>query len=344
MKKTVVGALYLAPCPCTLPIVGMKEKNVHDMERIVKGCLETAPCDLDVRYGEPMADHCTFKVGGPADCLLRPSGEGFLAFVAALFAYAQAEGVPVFVLGGGANIVIADSGLRGIVLDTGGWTGEAARWDEGLRFLSGTSLDDAAEVAARAGLSGLEFLAGMPGSIGGAIWMNARCYGREISDALAKVEGLDFSGAFPEPFILPADPAEFGYKRSPFQDRKALILSASFRLAPKDAGEIRAETDGYRRDRRDKGHYRFPSAGSVFKNNPAFGGPSGKIIDDLGLRGLRIGGAQVAPWHGNIIVNTGDATAADIRALTEELAARVRAATGFELEPEILFVPRGDGF
>jgi len=95
----------------------------------------------------------------------------------------------------------------------------------------------------------------------------------------------------------------------------------------------------YRHDREDKGHFRYPSAGSVFKNNPAFGGPTGKIIGDLGFRGLRIGGAQVAPWHGNIIVNTGGATASDIRALTQELASRVKAATGFDLEPEILFVP-----
>ena len=96
--------------------------------------------------------------------------------------------------------------------------------------------------------------------------------------------------------------------------------------------------DRHRRNREDKGHYRFPSAGSVFKNNPAFGRPTGKIIDELGLCGLRIGGAQVAPWHGNMIVNTGGATAADIHALTEELAARVKSATGFDLEPEIIFV------
>ena len=335
--------MLAAPRPLYSVPTGMKEENArvpgNVLERLVKDCLESGPCELDVRYGEPMANHCTFKVGGPADCFLRPSGEGFPAFAASLFARARAGEVPVFVLGGGANIVVADSGIRGIVLDMGGWAGGAERWEGGMRFRSGTSLDDAADAAACAGLSGLEFLAGMPGTIGGAVWMNARCYGREVSDVLAEVDGLDFSGDSPERFCAPADPAEFGYKRSPFQDRRALILSASFRLAPKDAGDIRAEMDGYRRDRGDKGHYRFPSAGSVFKNNPAFGAPSGKIIDGLGLRGLRIGGAQVAPWHGNIIANSGGATAADIRALTEELASKVRAVTGFELEPEVLFVP-----
>jgi len=312
----------------------VKEK----IERIVKSCLERNPCDLDIRYGEPMANHCTFKVGGPADCLLRPSGDGFPAFAAALLARAKAEGVPFFVLGGGANIVVADSGVRGIVLDMGGWIGKTKHGEKRLRFLSGTILDEAVEVAASAGLSGMEFLTGMPGSIGGAVWMNARCYGREISDLLVETEVIDFSRYVPEHFRLPANPREFGYKRSPFQSRRMLILSASFRLEPGEVGSIRAKMDGYRRDREDKGHYRFPSAGSVFKNNPTFGKPTGKIIDELGLRGLQIGGAQVAPWHGNMIVNIGDATAADIRTLTDDLAARVKSATGFDLEPEILFV------
>ncbi|MCL2191065.1 MAG: UDP-N-acetylmuramate dehydrogenase [Treponema sp.] len=320
------------------------EKTVPVLERVVRDCLESAPCDIEIRHGEPMANHCTFRVGGPADCFLRPSGDGFPAFAAVLLARAGGDGVPVFVLGGGANIVVADPGIRGIVLDTGGWAGGAEPWEGGLRFRSGTRLDDAAEAAARAGLSGLEFLAGMPGTVGGAVWMNARCYGREISDALHETEVLDLArGSAPgdpqERLRLPADPREFGYKRSPFQDRGALILSASFRLSPGDPRDIRAEMEGYRRDRRDKGHFRFPSAGSVFKNNPAFGGPAGKIIGDLGLRGLRVGGAQVAPWHGNIIVNTGGATASDIRALADEVAGRVMAATGLGLEPEILFVP-----
>jgi len=311
------------------------EKNI---ERIVKSCLERNPCDLDIRYGEPMADHCTFKVGGPADCFLRPSGDGLPAFAAALLARARAEGVPLFILGGGANIVVADSGVRGIVLDMGGWIGKARHGEKRLRFRSGTSLDEAVEVAASAGLSGMEFLAGMPGSIGGAVWMNARCYGKEVSDLLDETEVIDFSRYVPEQFRLPTDPREFGYKRSPFQSRRMLILSALFRLESREIGSIRAEMDRYRRDREDKGHYNFPSAGSVFKNNPAFGKPTGKIIDELGLRGQRIGGAQVAPWHGNMIVNTGGATAADIHALTEELAAKVKSATGFDLEPEIIFV------
>ena len=313
----------------------MNEKTKH----VIESCLSEAPCELDVRCGEPMANRCTFGVGGPADCLLRPSGEGFPAFVAALFSRARAWDVPVFVLGGGANVVVADSGIRGIVLDTGGWTGEAGSKTGTPCLRSGTSVDDAAEIAAGLGLSGLEFLTGMPGSVGGAVWMNARCYGREVADVLDETEFLDLSADPPARFRRAANPEDFGYKRSPFQSRRTFILSAAFKLERREPQAIRAEMDGYRRDRREKGHFRLPSAGSVFKNNPAFGKPTGKIVDELGLRGLRIGAAQVAPWHGNIIVNTGGATAADIRALTETVAARVRAATGFELEPEILFVP-----
>ena len=319
------------------------------IRRIIDSCAAEYPRAMEIRYDEPMAAHTTFKVGGPADCWARPGGEAFPQAAALLLGAARAEGVPVFILGGGANIVVADRGIRGIVLDTSGWTGETGEREPtadggtGMGFRSGTSLDAAAELAASAGLSGLEFLAGMPGSIGGAVWMNARCYGREISDALLETEILDCSttdGGKGEPHMIhvPMDKAAFGYKRSPFQNRSCLILSARFSLRPGNEREIREQMKTHRRDREAKGHYRCPSAGSAFKNSRDFGKPMGKIIDELGLRGLRIGGAQVAPFHGNIIINTGDAAAADIRALAEEVAQRVQTALGFTPEPEILFV------
>jgi len=305
---------------------------------LVETCLKENPCGVEVRYNEPMADHCTFKTGGPADCLIRPSGEGFPAFIAALLKAARTVGIPFFILGGGANILVADAGIRGIVLDTGGWAGEEELKETTLRFRSGTSLDDAAMIAAKAGLCGLEFFAGMPGSIGGAVWMNARCYGHEIADVLAETEIIDFSLSPPKVLRPPVNRQEFSYKRSPFQGRDAFILSAAFQLSLDNTDQILARMDANRRDREEKGQYRFPSAGSVFKNNSGFGKPTGKIIDELGLRGLQIGGARIADWHGNFIINTGGATAKDIRALTEEAAARVKEATGFILEPEILFL------
>jgi UDP-N-acetylmuramate dehydrogenase len=136
---------------------------------------------------------------------------------------------------------------------------------------------------------------------------------------------------------IPARREDFAYKKSPFQTGGALILAARFALSPRPAGEIRREMAQYRRDRSQKGHYCCPSAGSVFKNNRDFGMSAGKIIDELGLRGLALGGAQVAPFHGNIIINTGCAQAEDIRALCEEVQARVLASRGLSLEPELLF-------
>jgi UDP-N-acetylmuramate dehydrogenase len=293
----------------------------------------------DIRYHEPMAEHTTFRVGGPADVWIRPQGDIFPAYAAVLLARARPAGIPVFILGGGANLVVSGRGIRGIVLDTGGWSGpeEDGPGEEGpgVVIRGGTPVDEAAELMAARGLGGLEFLAGMPGSVGGAVWMNARCYDRSVSDILGETEILDESL---HRTWIPCKTEDFSYKKSPFQNRERLILRARFRLYPRPSAEIRGEMEEHRRDREAKGHYRFPSAGSAFKNSRVFGRPLGQIIDELGLRGFSIGGAAVAPFHGNIIINTGGASAAEIRALTEAVAARVRAATGLNPEPEVLFV------
>ena len=312
---------------------------MHEKIRaLIEQCLETHPCGAGIRYDEPMSLHTTFKAGGPADCLLSPGTDGFLNFAAAVLTHARAAGVPLFILGGGANIVVSDKGIRGIALDMSAYSGLIAKEDNVLSFRGGTSMDEAAESAAALNLSGLEFLAGMPGSIGGAIWMNARAYGSEIADVLAWTEVIDFT-AGGEPAVTRIKTADgFGYKRSPFQGKEQLITAAGFTLQPADENEIRRAMETNRQDRQAKGHYRFPCAGSAFKNNRDFGKPAGQIIDELGLCGFSLGGAQIAPFHGNIVINTGGATAADIRGLVDEVAARVKAATGFILEPEILFV------
>jgi UDP-N-acetylmuramate dehydrogenase len=308
------------------------------IEKIINHCLELFPCEADIRYDDLMSEHTTFKVGGPADCRICPEGENFPAFSSELIRRARTEGIPVFILGGGANIVVSDKGVRGIVLDTCAWKGASVK-DETVSFNSGTSMDEAAEFAAARSLGGLEFLAGMPGTIGGAVWMNARCYGSEIADILAWTQIIDFSAAgTPEKKRVSADKTAFGYKRSPFQGKDILILCAAFNLKPADTNEIKSKMEKNRLDRQEKGHYRFPCAGSAFKNNHDFGKPAGQIIDELGLKGFQIGGAQIAPFHGNIVINTGNATAEDIRALMDEAAAKVKEKTGFTLEPEILFI------
>jgi UDP-N-acetylmuramate dehydrogenase len=304
---------------------------------LVERCLKENPCAADVRFDEPMSGHTAFKIGGPADCWVRPQGEGFPRFSTALVRLARDADIPVFILGGGANIVVSDRGIRGIILDTGAWKGCEVT-EDGMSFRSGMSIDEASETAAAQGFSGIEFLAGMPGRVGGAAWMNARCYGREIADVLVWADIIDFntdSNDLEKKRI--ASKAGFGYKRSPFQSWDCLILEAGFRLIQGDKNAIFDEMEKNRQDRRDKGHYRFPCAGSVFKNNPGFGKPAGQIIDELGLRGLVKGGAQVSPFHGNIIINTGGASAADVMFLMDEVSAKVKARTGFVLEPEVLF-------
>ena len=311
-----------------------------------------------LRYDEPMSKHTSFKVGGKADVWVKPLKSVFPAYAEKLLKAAKEEGIPVFILGGGANIVVSDRGIRGIVLDTGAFRGigkkEARKISEeetpgeieadrtqrdkslfSVLVNSGTSMDELGSRLADRSLSGLEFLAGMPGSIGGAVWMNARCYEKSVSDVLLETEILD------ENFtrqMIPFRPEDFSYKKSPFQSRDVLILKARFAVEIRESQDIQKDIISYRQDRDNKGHYRFPSAGSAFKNNQAFGDPTGKIIDRLGLRGFSVGGAQVAPWHGNIIINTGNATASDIRVLVDEIVRQVKKEHGFELENEILFV------
>jgi len=322
----------------------MRDLRPEKIREIVGQCIEMSPAD--VRYNEPMSLHTTFKTGGPADVWLRPCGDSFPAFCADLFYRARREEVPVFILGGGANIVVCDKGIRGITLDMGAWEGESVSScaAEGeLVLKSGTKIDEASCLAAASGLGGLEFLAGMPGTVGGAVWMNARCYGKEIADVLSWVEIIDFGGGEEEPPIrriaIEDSPAKagFDYKKSPFQKMDCLILNAAFRLEKGDKEKILIEMEKNRQDRREKGHYLFPCAGSAFKNNRDFGKPTGQIIDELGLKSFQIGGAQIAPFHGNIVINSGGATSADIRALMDEVAAKVKAATGFTLESEILY-------
>jgi UDP-N-acetylmuramate dehydrogenase len=313
------------------------------------GDLETGgnAAGFEYRFDEPMSGHTTFRVGGPADLWIRPRGEAFPVLAGLVLCRAREEGIPLFILGGGANLVVSDRGIRGIVLDTGGWTGLSGGEGSSLWIRAGTPADQAVELAAQRSLSGLEFLAGMPGSIGGAVWMNARCYDRSVSDALGETEFLVLPGlnrsrepnpGWGEIKRAPVRGAEFSYKKSPFQAMNTLILAACFTLTPGSPEQIRAKAEALRRDREERGQYRFPSAGSAFKNDRALGAPTGKILDRMGLRGFAIGGARVAPWHGNFIINQGNASAGDIRALVEELTRRIRAERGFAPEPEILFV------
>jgi UDP-N-acetylmuramate dehydrogenase len=320
--------------------------SIKKIKEIIDKCLEETPCELCIRYDEPMKNHTTFKVGGHADCWLSPQGESFTSFCINILNRCRAEKIPVFILGGGANIVVSGKGIRGIVLDMNAWKGENAQVSfsekDEIVFKSGTSIDEAVNTACTNGLCGLEFLAGMPGTVGGAVWMNARCYGSEIAGVLSWVEIISCEEVTGSGYAVKRvevkDGAGFAYKQSPFQKMDCVITSASFRLEKGDKEKLLIKAGEHREDREKKGHYLFPCAGSAFKNNRDFGKPAGQIIDELGLKDKQIGGAQIAPFHGNIIINTGNASASDIRALMDETALLVKEKTGFILEPEILFV------
>ena len=304
--------------------------------------LEKINIRAHVLYDEPMSAHTTFRIGGPADALVSPATRADLL---TLLATAASGGIPCFILGGGANVVVADQGIRGIVVDTSLLDGISVEEDPAGNLLvaeAGARVDGLVEAAAGRGLAGLETFYGMPGSVGGAVFMNARCYEVEVADRLAWVEhaaaavrparaGADTGGRAERRGL---DPAEWSYKRSPFQPggpcAGQVILAAAFRLRPGDEALLRGTMAEKRADREAKGHYRLPSAGSVFKNDRTLGRPTGRILDELGFRGRRIGGAMVSEWHANIFVNAGGATAADLRALIElaQREAREKARRG----------------
>jgi UDP-N-acetylmuramate dehydrogenase len=312
----------------------------------VRDFLEKINIKAMIEYDAPMAAHTSFAIGGPADALVRPRDP---ESAAALLAAARGEGIPVFVLGAGANILVGDRGIRGIVLDTsllaglrdGNGSGSTSP-DDGTAVLvagAGLSMDALCLEALARGQGGLEDFAGMPGSVGGSVFMNARCYEREVAEVLVWAEALMGDGRVERWFPGPED---WGYKRSPFMPggraEGGLVLGAAFRTAPDDPARLAAVMRARRADREAKGHYRMPSAGSGFKNDRSLGRPSGKILDELGLRGRRIGGAMVSPWHANIFVNAGGATASDMLALVELASGEAMRALGARLVPEVIFV------
>ena len=296
----------------------------------VRKKLEKINISGSICFDEPMALHTTFRVGGPADIFITPSGIDDLKLI---LPWAQRENLPIFPLGAGANILVSDRGIRGLVINLSGLN-EMTLHGEVLVAGAGVEINKLVEKAADASLSGLEFIYGMPGSVGGSVWMNARCYGISLSDILKWVENLDPDGRITR---YEKREEDFSYKRSPFQGSRSIILRSAFLLQKGSPEKIRKEMEAHRSDRKRKGHYLAPCAGSVFKNNRDFGEPSGKIIDSLGLKGYQIGGARVADFHGNIIINNGNAQAADIRNLIEFIQKEVFESRGFMLEPEVLY-------
>lgn len=280
---------------------------------------------------EPLWRHTSLLVGGPAAFYAVPTEEADLR---TLLRAATACDMKKLILGGGSNILVADEGFSGLVVDTRSFN--EYRMEENLLVLgAGLDVTEAAWKSGCAGIAALDFLFGMPGTVGGALWMNARCYGSEIADVLVWVETMDDEGNINREMVRPED---WDYKKSPFQNNGATIIRAAFAIKESDPKKLKSAMLERRNDRESKGHYRSPCAGSAFKNNREFGVPSGKLIDRCGLRGHRVGGASIAPWHGNIIINDRGASARDLRNLMIDVRHQVQESTGCRMEMEILCV------
>lgn len=277
----------------------------------------------------PLALHTTFRIGGPADRLITVETaaqlEGLLPVLAG-------EGIPVLLLGRGSNLLVGDRGFRGAALCLEGQFRQVSLLPDGwtLRAGAGASLASVCAFAREKALTGLEFAWGIPGSVGGAVYMNAGAYGGEIKDVAVRAEHYDRRLG---PGAYTGSELAFAYRRSRYTGSDKMITFAEFRLAPGDSEEIAGKMEELMARRKEKQPYDMPSAGSVFKR-PAVG-YAAALIDQCGLKGRSVGGAQVSEKHGGFIVNTGGATCRDVLALMELIQETVRRETGVELEPEI---------
>jgi len=281
----------------------------------------------EVRLDEPLREHTSFRLGGPADAFVIP---GTREELRAVVDFAVARRLPWFVLGRGTNLLVRDGGVRGLVIKTGPCLRMIDRSGQMILAGSGLTLAELASQAAAWSLAGLAFAAGIPGTVGGGVTMNAGAYGGDLGQILESVTAY-YPGLGPRTW--PRAELGLGYRTSRFQQETAIIEEASFRLTPGVEQIIREEMAGFARKRQEKQPLSLPSAGSVFRRPP--GGYAGTMIEAAGLKGTRIGGAQVSEMHANFLVNVGGATAADVLALIALVQRKVQAQTGILLEPEI---------
>lgn len=291
--------------------------------------LENALAQNEIKYtkNENLAEHTSFKIGGPAAFFCVP--ENILQLKTAISAAKSAE-MPYFILGNGTNVLFKDSGYNGLVIHINSTFNSIEIDGKYITAGSGASLKAVCTAAADAGLSGLEFAYGIPGSVGGAAYMNAGAYGGEIGHVLTSASVLDESG---EVHDIPSIELELGYRTSVFHSNNWCILAATFCLALKDATSIKTVMDEYMSRREEKQPLDLPSAGSTFKRPQ--GAYAGELIDRCGLRGYQIGGAAISEKHCGFIVNMGGATCKDVLALAEYVSKTVKEKTGYNLEMEI---------
>lgn len=307
----------------------------------------------EILIDEPLAPKSTFKIGGTADLFIKP--QNYYSFQIVLNLLLEAK-IKFFILGGGSNVVFPEH-YDGVIISTVNFSDvdfmstENCPKDFGkinlkknqrlVTCFSGTSMANLVNFCTKNDISGLEQFAGLPGTVGGAVFMNARCFESQISDILFYTTFMEYSEKKANLHHILKNSSDWDYKKSPFQNGKSFITTATFLLEQKNHSEhenIEKNCKKYISERVNKGHFKFPSAGSVFKNNHTFGKPSGKIIDEAGLKGFQIGNAKVADFHGNFIINLGGATQNDVESLVLHIQKTVFEKFGFNLEPEIIFL------
>ena len=282
---------------------------------------------VEILVAEPMKNHTTFRIGGPADALALPKTPEEVAEVVH-FCHEHAQ--PYYVLGNGSNLLVSDEGYRGLVLQLYRNFNDIQVNGETITVQSGAMLAAVARTAYQTGLTGLEFASGIPGTIGGAVVMNAGAYGGEMKNVLKEVTVLTKEG---EVLVIPAKALELGYRTSVIPKNGWIVLGAVLQLKKGDQEQILARMEELKEQRITKQPLDLPSAGSTFKRPEGYF--AGKLIMDAGLRGFTVGGAQVSEKHCGFVVNRGNATAADVWELICEVKRRVKEMTGVELEPEV---------
>ena len=294
-----------------------------DLQAIFAGC--TAK---ELLLEEPMAKHTSFRIGGPADVLAQPADEAELA---ALLKRAAEHAVPVTLIGNGSNLLVRDKGIRGLVIKLSNSFSDMKALGNELTFGSGISLAMASKKAASLSLSGLEFAVGIPGTIGGAVYMNAGAYDGEMAKVVTCVRVMDMQGKISE---LQASELDFAYRHTALQNSGWIVISVTVALQPGEAESIAAKMADFSQRRISKQPLELPSAGSMFKRPPGYF--AGTLIDQTGLKGYTVGVAQVSTKHAGFVVNVGGATAQDVLQLISDVQSKVFAAHGVRLEPEVL--------
>ena len=296
---------------------------------VVKALEKFLPAE-NISIKEPMKKHTTFRIGGEADLFLRMENPHQLKEVQN---YLQKLGMPYYILGNGSNLLVSDEGYRGVILEIADKMNTIRVEGNSIIAQAGALMSKIAHVAYEHGLTGIEFAAGIPGTIGGGVVMNAGAYGGELKNVVTTVEVLDQNGEF---LSLDNQTMEFGYRTSILKKHPFIVTEVRMELQEGCKDEIKATMDDLAAKRREKQPLEYPSAGSTFKRPE--GHFTGKLIMDAGLRGYQVGGAQVSEKHCGFVINKGEATAADVKQLVADVQQEVKKQFDVELEPEVIFL------